>query len=80
MIDNVNVIKYPSKGYQEIKCNDNHYITNWNKEDILEFADSKIMIAPINYDISNFYCISEEEHNKYMEQQMNKIKEMENNN
>lgn len=80
MIDNVNVIQYPSRGYKEIQCLDGHYITNWNKVDILEFTDTKLMVAPIDYDINNFYCISEEEHNNLMEQQLEKLQEMEKNN
>lgn len=70
---------YPNKGYKEIICKEGHYITNWNGNDILEYCDAKVMCAPIDYDINQYYCVTEEQHNAYLEQQLAKIKEQENN-
>lgn len=61
----------------EITCTQGHYITNWNKEDIIEFADATLMICPLGFDVSGYYCITEEEHNMYTQQQIERLKEIE---
>jgi hypothetical protein len=63
--------------FVEITCTEGHYITNWDKNDIMEFADAKLMICPLGFDMTDYYCITEEEHNTYIEQQMQKAKEAE---
>lgn len=78
--ENIKITKYSDKGYIEVKCTEGHYITNWDKKDILEFTDSKIMYCPLNYNLDAYYCLTDEEHNAYVAEQIAKIKEMENNN
>lgn len=71
------VKKNETKGFMTVQCEENHYITNWDKQDIMKFSDAKIMYAPIGIDLSAYYCITDEEHNAYMEEQLAKIKELE---
>ena len=49
------------KKYKKVWCKDGHYITNWDKVNILEYNSFRIMYCPINTDLSNFYCVTEEE-------------------
>lgn len=74
--ENIKITEYSDKGYFEVKCADGHYITNWDKNDILKFTDAKIMYCPLDYDISGYYCLTEEEHNEYIAQLEEKIKEL----
>lgn len=75
------ITKYDDKGFIEVKCADGHYITNWDKKDIMEFTDAKIMYCPLNYDIekNKYYCLTDEEHKQYTATYEAKLKEMENN-
>lgn len=61
----------------KVSCKEGHYLTNWDKQNILQYTDSKVMYCPLNYDLSEFYCVTEAEHNNYMEQQMQRAKELE---
>lgn len=74
--EKLTIIEYSAKGYIEVKCADGHYITNWDKKDIMEFSDAKIMYCPLDYDISGYYCLTEEEHNAYIAELEEKIKEL----
>lgn len=77
--ENIKIEIYTEKGYIKVECADGHYITDWDKKDILEFTDSKIMYCPLNYNLDAYYCLTDEEHNAYVAEQIAKIKEMENN-
>ena len=55
--------------FKKVTCKEGHYITDWNKENILDFTSSTTMYCPMDTDLSIYYCISEEEYNKLMEQQ-----------
>lgn len=79
MTENFNIIVDEAKGYIKVECVDGHYITNWNKEDIMEYTDAKVMYCPLGYDLEKFYCVTEEEHNAYLAEQEAKILEMKNN-
>ena len=46
---------------------------------IEEYTDAKIMYCPIGFDISTYYCVSDEEHTKYLAEQEAKAREEENN-
>lgn len=56
--------------YKKVTCREGHYITDWNREDVLEFTSSTTMYCPMNVDLSAYYCITEEEYNDLMEKQM----------
>lgn len=73
--ENIQIIENPEKGFVEIKCADGHYITNWDKKDILEYTDAKLMYAPIGFDLSTYYCVTDEEHNAYVAELDEKIEE-----
>ena len=67
------------KGFVKVWCENGHYITNWNKQNIEDYTDAKIMYCPIGFDISTYYCVSDEEHTRYLEEQEAKAREEENN-
>lgn len=74
--ENIKITKYSDKGYIEVKCTEGHYITNWDKKDIMEFTDAIMMYCPLDYDISGYYCLTVEEHNTYNAELEAKIKEL----
>lgn len=53
--------------FLKVTCKEGHYITNWDKEDILEYHSAKIMYTPLNADLSKYYCVTEEENAQYNE-------------
>ena len=53
--------------FLKVTCKEGHYITNWDKEDILNYNSSKIMYCPLNIDLSKYYCVTEEENAQYYE-------------
>lgn len=55
--------------FMVVTCSEGHYITNWDKEDVRNYTSAKTMYCPLGYDISEYYCMTEEEHNRLMEQQ-----------
>ena len=63
------------RGYKQIKCTEGHYLTNWDKNDIKEYSYCRVMFAPIDYDISGYYCVDEEEHNRLVEEQIKALEE-----
>ena len=63
--------------YKKVSCTEGHRITNWDKEDIKSFTASTMMFCPMNYDLEQFYCITNEEyetlsaqHREAMEKEM----------
>ena len=77
MNENFIVETNTENGFIKVECADGHYITNWNKEDIMDYTDAKVMYCPLGYDLEKFYCVTEEEHNALMEEQLAKIKQLE---
>lgn len=73
------ITKYDDKGFIEVKCADGHYISNWDKEDIMNYTAAKLMYCPLDFDINahNYYCVTEEQHNAYLALRDAKIKEKE---
>ena len=67
------------KGFVKVWCDEGHYITNWDKQDIKDYTDAKIMYCPLIYDISKYYCVTDEEHTRYLAEQEAKAREEENN-
>lgn len=55
--------------FMVVTCSEGHYITNWDKEDIKLYTSAKTMYCPLNYDLSTYYCVTEEQHNEWMEKQ-----------
>lgn len=60
--------EYKDKGYLKVWCDEGHYLTDWDKEDIFKFTSAKIMFCPLGYNLDNYYCITDEEYKQYMEQ------------
>lgn len=77
--DKINVEYFEDKGFQKVWCSEGHYMSNWDKKDILEYTSAKVLYAPIGYDWSDYYCVSDEMNEQYTAQQEAKLKEMENN-
>jgi hypothetical protein len=61
--------------FKVVTCTEGHYITDWDKKDILTFTSAKKMYCPMNYNLDNFYCITQEEYNLLNEQK--RVKEEE---
>lgn len=64
--------------FKKVTCKEGHYITNWNKENVLDYTSAKTMYCPMNTDLESFYCVSEEEHNEIMEKQIKAAEELHN--
>ncbi|MEE1226343.1 MAG: hypothetical protein UHM08_04470 [Bacteroidales bacterium] len=64
--------------FKKVTCKEGHYITNWNKENVLDYTSAKTMYCPMNTDLEAFYCVSEEEHNEIMEKQIKAAEELHN--
>lgn len=56
--------------FLKVTCSEGHYISNWDKEDILNYSSSIVMYCPLSTDLSGYYCITEEENTAYIEQQI----------
>lgn len=54
--------------FKKVTCTEGHYITNWDKVDILDYTSARIMFCPLTTDLEPFYCVTEEEHLAYTEE------------
>lgn len=73
MEHNINVEIFEEKGYKKIWCNEGHYMTDWNRENIEEFTYSRVIYAPIKTNVDSLYCITDEECEKLNEELINYI-------
>lgn len=64
--------------FKKVTCKEGHYITDWDKVDILKYTSAKVMYCPMNTDLEKFYCITEDEHNELMEKQIKAAEELHN--
>ena len=72
--------EFKDKGYLKVWCSEGHYITDWNKENIMDFRFAKTMYCPLGYDLTAYYCITDEECENYEKQMIEAYeKERENN-
>ena len=76
---NEHLVIETTEKFIKVTCSEGHYITNWDKVDILQYTSAKVMYCPLNTDLSTYYCLTEEEHLKYEEEQLAAIKELDNN-
>ena len=60
----------------EIYADNGYVLTNWNKDNILDYTSTKMLVCPLNYDYSGFYTISDEDDAKYMELQRIEIEKI----
>lgn len=65
------------KGYKKVYCTEGHFLTDWDKEDILNFNSGRIMFCPINTDIDGYWCLTDEENAVLEKQKFDKIREIE---
>lgn len=64
--------------FKKVTCKEGHYITDWDKVDILKYTSAKTMYCPMNTDLGKFYCVTEDEHNELMEKQIKAAEELHN--
>ena len=63
--------------YQIIKADDGMVLTQWqNGDDILNYAYASKQYSPLTYDITKLREITQEESNKLVKEQEEKIKEL----
>jgi hypothetical protein len=77
MNEHLSINKNTDYNYYEVSCNEGHYITNWDGEDILAFSACSVLFASLDSDISTFYCITKEQYDELMAKQEEAIKEEE---
>ena len=66
--------------YQIIKADDGMVLTEWqNGDDILNYAYATKQYSPLNYDITKLREITQEESDRLVKEQEEKIKEAEKN-
>lgn len=72
------IVEFNEKyNFNKITCPEGHLITNWDKEDIKTYTASTVMYTPITYNLNDYYCVTEEEHNELMEKHREAIKQEE---
>lgn len=69
MIHNEHLIVENKEKFMVVSCSEGHYITNWDKKDVRNYTSAKKMYCPLGYDISGYYCVTEEEHNQLIKEQ-----------
>lgn len=73
------IVEFNEKfNFKKVTCKEGHYITNWDKADIMEYTSAKIMYCPMDTDLEGYYCVTEEEHNDIMEEVKKRALELEN--
>lgn len=61
--------------FWELTPEEGNVITDWNKNDIVDYAFYKIVVCPLDTDLNYFYEITEEENEEYLRQQEIAIKD-----
>lgn len=51
-------------------------LTDWNKEDILEYSSCSMLVTGLNTDLSAYYEITDAEDEQYLKQQEDRIREL----
>ena len=62
--------------YQIIKADDGMVLTEWDGDDILNYAYATKQYSPLTYDITKLREITQEESDKLVKEQEEKIKEL----
>lgn len=78
MNEHLNVEINDKFNFKKVTCKEGHYITDWDKVDILKYTSAKVMFCPMSTDLEKFYCITEDEHNELMEKQIKAAEELHN--
>lgn len=65
--------------FLKVTCSEGHYLTNWDKKEIKEYHATKLMYCPINTNLGEYYCLTDAQHDEYIKQQEQAIKEEEEN-
>lgn len=73
----INIEENKDKGFIKVTCSEGCFMTEWNKENILEYTSFRTMYCPLNKDLSNIYCVSDEDNAKYEEEKEKAIELME---
>ena len=62
--------------YQIIKADDGMVLTEWDGDDILNYAYATKQYSPLTYDITKLREITQEESDRLVKEQEEKIKEL----
>lgn len=64
--------------FLKVSAEEGKYITNFVEgDDIINYTSFRVMFAPFNIDLTPYREITEEEHEKYSMEQVEKLKSME---
>ena len=72
---NEHLIVETKEKFLKVTCSEGHFLTDWDKENILEYHSARIMYCPLNADLSSYYCVTAEENAEYEEKQRIAIEE-----
>lgn len=64
-------------GFLEVKCKEGHYITNWDKKDVVQYNSATVMYCPMSISLDDYYCVTDEENERLIAQQIERLKEIE---
>lgn len=65
------IVEYNEKyNFNKLTCTEGHYITDWEEgDDIKNYSSSQLIFAPVNVDVTKYYCVTEEENERLLELQ-----------
>lgn len=63
--------------YKKVTCREGHYITNWDKADVMKYTYAKIMYCPLDTNLEEYYCVTEEEHAALVKEMEQRLVELE---
>lgn len=55
--------------FYKVTCTEGHIITMWDGENILDYSYGKTLYCPLTTDLGKIRCLTDEQHQEYLEQQ-----------
>lgn len=53
------IVTIHDKGYKVVTCPDGYCFTDWDKKDANEFSASRLMYAPLSFDLEPYYTMTD---------------------
>ena len=74
-LDHLKIAEVKPGYFLHVHTEDGWVLTDWNGEDIKEYSGSVCIYAPIKDEYNDYYIVTSEAHNSYMESQRKAIEE-----